>query len=250
MYILLQDLTWVEAKEALEKAKIAIIPVGSQEQHGPHLPLMNDAATAFEFAKMAAEKAKSEIIVTPLIAIGVSDHHMPFPGTITLSPETLIALLMDVCRSLKAHGIERVAFVNGHGGNVPALTMAMRRARNELGMKAAIINYWELIPDVIKETIESKVWGHACEFETSLALAIYPKRVRTKALRKAEMKDVKLPYVKPGLEHVVHVSLDWSDYTATGSIGDPTLATREKGEKMIKAAVERMASFLDEFAKY
>lgn len=250
MYILLQDLTWVEAKEAFEKAKMAIIPVGSHEQHGPHLPLMNDAATAFEFARMAAEKAKSEIIIAPLIAMGVSDYHMPFPGTLTLSPQTLIALVMDVCRSLKAHGIERVAFVNGHGGNVPALTMAMRRAKNELGMKAAIINYWELIPDVIKETIESEVWGHACEFETSLALAIYPNRVRTEALRKAEMKEIKLPYVKPGLELAVHVSLDWNDYTATGSIGDPTLATREKGEKMVKIAVERMANFLDGFAEY
>lgn len=250
MFILLQELTWVEAGKAFEKAKIAIIPIGSNEQHGPHLPLMNDAATAFEFARMAAEKAKSEIIVAPLIVVGVSDHHMHFPGTITLSPDTLIALVMDMCRSLKAHGIERIALVNGHGGNTPALTIAMRRVKNELGMKVAIINYWELIPDVIEETIKSEVWGHACEFETSIALAIYPDKVRTDALRKAEMKDVRLPYVKPGLKLAVHVSLDWSDYTATGSIGDPTLATREKGEKIINTAVERMATFLDEFAIY
>jgi len=250
MFILLQELTWVEAGKAFEKANIAIIPIGSNEQHGPHLPLMNDAATAFEFARMAAEKAKSEIIVAPLIVVGVSDHHMHFPGTITLSPDTLIALVMDMCRSLKAHGIERIALVNGHGGNTPAITIAMRRVKNELGMKVAIINYWELIPDVIEETIKSEVWGHACEFETSIALAIYPDKVRTDALRKAEMKDVRLPYVKPGLKLAVHVSLDWSDYTATGSIGDPTLATREKGEKIINTAVERMATFLDEFAIY
>lgn len=250
MYVLLQDLTWVEAKKAFETAKIAIIPVGSHEQHGPHLPLINDAATAFEMAKKAAEKAKTETIITPPIVYGVSHHHMPFPGTITLSPQTLIALIMDICRSLKAHGIERVAFVNGHGGNTPALTMAMRSVKDDLGMKVAVINYWELIPDVIKATIESEVWGHACEFETSLALATYPEKVRTEALKKAEMKDVKLPYVKPGLALAVHVSLNWSDYTATGSIGDPTLATKEKGDKMISAAVERMATFLEGFAEY
>ncbi|MEM3703476.1 MAG: creatininase family protein [Candidatus Bathyarchaeia archaeon] len=250
MYKLLQDLTWVEAKEAFKTAKLVIIPIGSTEQHGPHLPLINDAATAFEFAKMAADKAKAEIIIAPPVVVGVSEHHMPFPGTLTLSPQTLVALIMDICKSLKAHGIKRVAFVNGHGGNTPALTIALRQVKDVLQMKAALINYWELIPDVIKSTIQSDVWGHACEFETSIALVIYPDKVRKEALRKAEMKDVKLPYVKPGLELAVHVSLDWSDHTSTGSIGDPTLATKEKGEKMINAAVERMAIFLDGFAEF
>jgi creatinine amidohydrolase len=157
---------------------------------------------------------------------------------------------MDICRSLKAHGIKRIVLINGHGGNMPALTIALRDAKAKLDLKMAVINYWELIPDIIKATIESDVWGHACEFETSLALALYPEKVRMEALKKAEMKDVKLPYVKPGLELAVHVSLDWSDYTATGSIGDPTLATKEKGEKIIRTAVERMATFLEEFAEY
>lgn len=250
MYKLLRDLTWVEAEEAFKTAKLAAIPIGSTEQHGPHLPLINDAATAFELTKMAADMAKTEVIIVPPIVVGISEHHMPFPGTLTLSPQTLLALIMDICKSLKVHGIKRVVIINGHGGNTPALTIAIRQIKDNLQMKAALINYWELIPDVIKATIQSDVWGHACEFETSIALAIYPDSVRREALRKAEMKEVKLPYVKPGLELAVHVSLDWSDYTSTGSIGDPTLATKEKGEKMVKASVERMAMFLDEFAEF
>lgn len=180
---------------------------------------------------MAADKAKADVIVVPPILLGISGHYMPFPGTLTLSPQTLIALIMDVCRSLKAHGMKRVAFINGHSGNTPALMIALRRAKEALKLKAALINCRELILDVIRSTMQSEVGGHACEFETSIALAIHPDKVRAWALKRAVMKDVGLPYVKPGLELAAHVPLDWSDYTSTGSIGNLTLVTREKGEK-------------------
>ncbi len=249
MYVLLQDLTWVEAEKALKRAKVTIIPVGSLEQHGPHLTLDTDTVRAFEIARRAAERARTDVVILPPVPYGVSPHHMSFPGTITLSPQTLISLIVDICRSLKVHGVERVVIVNGHGGNSAVLQVAARIVKDELGMKVALINCAEIVRDVIEETVESDIWGHACEYETSQVMAINPGKVRFEALRKAEMREVKLPYVGPG-RRGANVPLDWSELTMTGSIGDPTLATKEKGEKLVNAAAERIAEFLERFAEY
>ena len=115
----LAKLTWQEAQALFKETDIAIIPVGSQEQHGPALPLDNDSFQAQEFADLVADKLwpKIKTVVAPLISYGVSPHHMPFSGTITLRHETFIDLIVDVGKSLAKHGAKKIIVMNSHGGN-------------------------------------------------------------------------------------------------------------------------------------
>ena len=173
-----EKFTWVEIKDSLPRIKAVILPVGSIEQHGPHLPLACDSLGAYKLSKEVAEKLNGEVLVLPPIFYGVSEHHMDFPGTITVRSETLISIIYDIAESIKRTGISKLIIINGHGGNIPALSIAIRKIQTDLGITVVLINPWELISDVIQEVIESDVWGHACEFETSLALIEMPELVR------------------------------------------------------------------------
>lgn len=250
MYWILNDLTWFEAKEIIKKSEVAVLPVGSIEQHGPHLPLINDYMLAFEISKGAAKNTDANVLIVPVLPLGVSSHHMPFTGTLTLRPETFINILFDVCNSLKCHGINRIIIINGHGGNKPSLELLMRRVRMQLNLKIAVINYWELIPDVIKEVIKSEIWGHACEFETSIALFVYPQNVRKEMIKKPNLKEIPLPYVNPNEKAHVYLPINWDEYTDNGVLGDPTLATYEKGKILFENIIKRIAKFIDKFSKY
>jgi len=172
---------------------------------------------------------------------------MNFPGTITLSSETLISLVFDIAKSLKHHGVKKLIIINGHGGNTAPLTLALRKIREEIGLETVLVNPWELIRDVIMETLESSVWGHACEFETSEALVIIPDKVRINKIKKPELKEQKAPYM--ALWEKTKVVWPWNtdELTSTGSIGDPTKASREKGEKLFNAMLERTLEFITKF---
>jgi creatinine amidohydrolase len=134
----LYEMTWPQVRAALPGIKAAIIPPGSTEQHGPHGTFEVDTCRAREFSLKLAERVYPRAIVAPAIQYGVSPHHIHFPGTITLSPETYDGLLMDVATSLYRHGIRRFLFVNGHGGNKSNLTLVVNRLHQELGVKATV----------------------------------------------------------------------------------------------------------------
>ena len=171
---------------------------------------------------------------------------MDFPGTITLQPETLISLTYDIAKSLKRNRIEKLVIVNGHGGNIPALSIVIRKIREELGLDVVLINPWELINDVIQEVIESKVWGHACEFETSLAYIEMPELIRKDKIVDPKIKTPH-PYMAIWERNMVHTPWRTKDFTNTGSIGFPSKATREKGEKLWNAMLERVLEFIKAF---
>jgi len=236
--IFIDEMTREEFKKMLETVKVAVIPTGSTEQHGPHLPMKVDIANTLHIVRKAAETLYPQIIVTPPVTIGVSPHHLCYPGSLSLRHETFINLLVDICRSLKHHGINKIAIVNGHGGNAAPGYLAARRARDELGLKMVFISYWSLIPREISDSIlETKIIpGHACEFETSLALAIYPELV-SKEIPHA----VETPWRLQGFVY------DTDEITGDGYVGDPSLATAEKGEKLIDAAVKGLVSLLKDF---
>jgi len=236
--IFIDEMTREEFRKMLETIKVAVIPTGSTEQHGPHLPLKVDIANTLYIVRKAAEILYPQVVVTPPVAIGVSPHHLCYPGSLTLRHETFINLLLDICRSLKHHGINKIAIVNGHGGNTAPGSLAARRARDDLGLKMVFISYWSLIPRGVSDAIlETKIIpGHACEFETSLALAIYPELV-SKNIPHA----VRAPWYLQGLV------CDMNERTGDGYVGDPSLATAEKGEKLIDAAVKGLTSLLRDF---
>ncbi|MEW6545938.1 MAG: creatininase family protein [Bacillota bacterium] len=241
--LVLHDLTWTELKEYLPGIKVAIVPVGSTEQHGPHMTFATDTVRAYEFSRRLAARLFPRALVTTPINLGISTHHMMFPGTITLRPETFMAVVMDVAWSLKQHGITRLFFANGHGGNRPALTLLMARLRDELGVKAAWVSFTSMASDVIREHVKSPLHGHACEGEVSQALYLAPQVVRQDRLTPGA--------IRPGLAEAspwrAETALSFAAITENGCLGDATRASLELGRAIIEKALERVASFLEDF---
>jgi len=244
--VYIPEMTWEEVGEALQKAKVAVIPVGSTEQHGPHLPLQSDTVFVLYICRKAAEDAYPIALVTPPISIGISRHHIKFPGTLTLRHETLINILMDVGWSLKQHGVRKIAIINGHGGNYHAVKIAARKMFDEFGLLTASLSYWELLPidkaEEILDTFRIGHAGHACEFETSLSYIIQPESIRKEKIGKSEEME---PPPYQGF-----LSLSMLERSETGvPRGDPRKASPEKGEKVLKIIIREMADFLKNFGE-
>ncbi|MFW9807124.1 MAG: creatininase family protein, partial [Candidatus Thorarchaeota archaeon] len=167
---LLANMTWPEVEARLKECDIALVPIGSTEQHGPALPVNNDHYIATQFAYRAAEMVwdSHKVTVTPTINFGFSPHHMEFPGTITLSELTLSSMIADICYSLAQHGFKKIILVNGHGGNETAIQNAMHDMHGNIDAKVYSVNWWSLVTDKIKDIVTQPVY-HACDMETSVA---------------------------------------------------------------------------------
>jgi len=246
----LGELTWPDVKEFLSNHDVAVIPVGSCEQHGPHLPLDTDAYDAFWLSLKAAERAECALVAPP-IYFGVSSHHMDFPGTTTLSPHTLEQVAYEVAVSLIKHGFRKIVFENGHGGNSPALEAATQRIKADTGA-FVVVDTVSLIPDFIEKFVETPHDAHAGEFETSTTLANREELVVKERIKKPTIRLPKSKYTKIGLKETgpkVYWGFRTKEISETGVIGDPTKASKEKGEKAWKIAIERLADLLNELDK-
>lgn len=246
----LGEMTWPDVKDFLSNHDVVVIPVGSCEQHGPHLPLDTDAYDAFWLSLRAADKSGCALVAPP-IYYGISFHHMDFPGTATLHPHTLEQLAYEVAVSFIKHGFKKVVFENGHGGNIPALRAAVQRIKADTGA-FVIVDTVSLIPDFIEKFIETPYDAHAGEFETSTSLANREELVITKRIEKPTITLPKSKYTKIGLKEKgpqVYWGFRTKEISKTGVIGDPTKASKEKGEKAWKLAVERLAELLTELDK-
>jgi creatinine amidohydrolase/Fe(II)-dependent formamide hydrolase-like protein len=243
----LGELTWVDVAKFLKSHKTVVVPVGSCEQHGPHLPLDTDAYDAFWLSLKAAEKAQCALVAPP-IYYGVSLHHMDFPGTVTLNPQTLEQVSYEISMCLVKHGFKRILFENGHGGNTPALEAAAQRIKAETDAFVAIDTV-SLIPDFIEKFIETPYDAHAGEFETSTSLANRENSVIKERIAKPQINLPKSKYTKIGLKETgpkVSWAFRTKEISSTGVIGDPTKASKAKGEKAWKLAIERLAELLKE----
>ena len=248
----LAKLTWREVEVALELARVALVPVGSTEQHGPHMTLETDTAIAEAFARRLGNVLGSGAILCPALPVGQSEHHLAFAGTLTLKAATLMTLVTDVVDSLARHGVKRVLLVNGHGSNVPFLDIAARNITNHSDAICAMASWWSLIPrDLLKELRESEFPGgmaHGCELETSVLLYLRGDLVQfDKAKRDINFQATEFFYWDLSSPSPVFFQEWFSRYSKTGTVGDPTKATREKGEKFVQAVVERMVALLREF---
>lgn len=243
---ILPNMTWPEVKEALKSAKVAIVPVGAQEQHGYHIAEGCDSYRAEQFCKLLAKKCFPKVIVTPTINYGVSPHHMDFPGTITLRPETLIDILEDVVSSLKKHGIQKFLFINAHGGNSAPITVAAEKLARLYEVEIAHTKYVDAAKNAISESIHSTHFGHSCEREISECLYIAPEIVRKDLIEKGDMNEdsFALKHMKNNFVEVVY---QFNEITNNGNIGDGREGSYELGEKIIQEALENISNFIDEF---
>ena len=222
---------------------VVIVPVGSTEQHGPHLPTQVDSLLVREIALRAAREASGTIpiVVAPTVWSGLAEHHMSLGGTISLDFATFLALLRCVCRSLTRQGFRRILLLNGHGGNIAALTVVVNELAVELDIPLATTSYWPLAADAFGRILErQKNVRHACEAETSMLLAVAPELVdMTKAAAAVGPTSQELVEVV-GTE-AVHRWRSFKARTSHGAIGDPRTASAEKGKRLLAAAADAVA---------
>jgi creatinine amidohydrolase len=244
----LATMTWQQAQAAIETANLAVLPVGSIEQHGPHLPLDTDAGIAEELATRIATELGDDAVLCPPLRYGLSEHHMAFPGTLTLRPETFLRVQDDVIESLASWGLRRVLVVNGHAGNVDALRLAARTARRDHGVLVASVMWLYLAGDVITELATGDRYGHACEVETSVAMSLRPSSVRHDLIGDPGLLESFQPLSEPP-GAFVDEPIPTDAWTTTGVLGDARKATRETGDAIVDTAVRRAVDFAREFGR-
>ena len=247
-----EEFTWPEIREAVAENRVAVLPVGTVEQHGPHLPLVTDVLTATEMSRMAVERTPNEAVLMPSVYYSFNEHHLDFPGTIAVEGQTIVNYVTDIGKSLAHHGFRKILLVNGHGSNVPFLDVAARNITNKTDAICAMVSWWSLIPKaLLQELRESEFPGgmaHGCELETSVLLYLRGDLVQfEKAKRDINFQATEFFYWDLAAPSPVFFQEWFSRYSKTGTVGDPTKATKEKGEKFVKAVVDRMVTLLGEF---
>ena len=240
-------LTAPELREiAAREGALAILPVGSLEQHGPHLPVMTDTRTASEIAIRAARLVADDtpVAVLPGMWTGMSEHHLPFGGTISLDYREFHGVIRGVVRSLRALGFARLLIVNGHGGNIDPLSVSARELAHEYGLPVVATTPWFAEGVDLTTIMETAPTAqHACEGETSVMLAMVPDLVRTDRL------DDAVQQAPPALKGRRGTSRFYSfseRAPVTGTIGDPRAGTREKGERLLDTMAEAVAAAIRE----
>ena len=232
------EMSWPQMKGVDRGGAVVVVPTGSMEQHGPHLPLEVDVHVAARLAE-DLEKRMPEVMVLPPVWAGVSAHHMDFPGSITIRPRVFIDLLRDICTSVHHHGFRRIVLLNGHGGNRSSLEVLGQELYSDLGLTFNLIVYWDLAPDLLKSMKKSsaKGMGHSGEVETSLMLYLAPHLVHLEAFPKGATTDGLHGRGKQisleGVKRYVNIK----EHSEIGVDGNPTAASREDGERFYQAVL-------------
>ena len=239
---ILAEMNSDEVKKTARKDTIAVLIFGACENHGDHMPFGSDFITPFELAKRVSSKYKRLIIFPPL-PYGVSSHHKDFFMTISLEPETMIAVVRDILLSLVSNGVKRILIINGHDGNIAPIELAARsvKEKNPDVVIACLESWWELVGKVLGKTF--KTWqglGHGGEAETSAMLAFRPDLVN--------MRDAPKTMV-PNIPENVRIYWKFNELSYTGVVGAPRQASREKGEKIAKVLEGTLLSFLHKMDK-
>ncbi len=239
----LAHLTWPEVRD-LSRDVVVLVPTGSLEQHGHHLPLFTDSLLATAVAEAAEARTPESVLLTPTLWLGASAHHLAFPGSLSASFDAYIGAVEGVVRPLAAHGFWRFFLLNGHGGNTSPNDVACRRLKADLPrLQIGHAGYFEFIPDdLLASTLTGPVKGvrHACEAETSLMLHLHPDLVRFDAAVDGGLAPE--PPIRGGV-------WTFDELTEHGSWGYPTLATADKGQALFDAAVSHVSAQLQSLAE-
>jgi mycofactocin system creatininase family protein len=242
---LLAHLTWPEAEARFGETDLVLLPVGAIEQHGPHLPLDTDAYDAERLAReVAAACSDPKPLVLPLISYGVSYHHEDFPGTLSVSNETMAQMVYDVGMGAARCGATKLVIINGHGGNGPALAFAAQMINRDAHIFTCVES-GETSDVDIDAMAETPNDVHAGEVETSTTLALRPHLVRMDKARPAVPS-----FSSRYLDFTNQRAVGWNAYTQrispSGVLGDPTRATAEKGHRMWELMVRNLVDFVED----
>lgn len=242
---LLGELTWPDAAARLREVDVALLPVGAVEQHGHHLPLDTDAFDADYLAREVARACSDpRPIVLPLIPYGISYHHEDFAGTLSISPDTLRRLVYEVGMGAARNGITKLVIVNGHGGNTPALKFAAQLVNRDAHIFSCVESGETSDADILA-VIETPNDVHAGEVETSTSLATRPHLVHLDAVR-AFVPAFSSRYLDFSSKRAVEWYARTAKLSDSGVLGDPTRASREKGEKFWRIMIRNLVEFVED----
>ncbi len=237
---------------------VLVVPVGSVEQHGPHMPVATDVVLADAVARGAAATASADdvpVLVSPPVWTGSSDHHLHWGGTITLEVATMLTVLTQIARSALQNGFDAIFFLNGHGGNSPIVSAATKTVGTEHPHVEVIATTYYFLAEPVAEEIRDSRYGgmsHAGEFETSLMLHLAPELVREREYAVDYREEPKGGYDGAFHDFFSHGPLSVyraaDSQTGPGTTGDPTLASAEKGAALYEFLVEELADLLGEIA--
>ncbi len=238
--MVLAEMTWPEFRE-VSRDTVVLAPFAACEQHGPFLPFATDAVIASEVAARAEAVLGKEVLLLPTQWLGASQHHLPF-GALTADVETHVRLVYETCDSMLQAGFRRLFVLNGHGGNIDTMHLALRQLdRRYPEVVLASASYWDVAATEIASILEGplKRVGHACEVETSLMLWLRPDLVRRELIR----DDHNFPAAALRGVAIARSAAEWG---TVGAEGFATRATAEKGERLLQAIVARVVAVVRE----
>lgn len=245
----LAEMTWRDVEAALEETTTLLVPVGSTEQHGHHMPLGVDVMMPEAICERVGEE--SDCLIAPPVWYGVSPHHTYKPGTFTVGSETFQRYVFDICASASEWGVENILLLNGHYlAQDPELEVVVRELRTKKDVQAFQVPLVSVFEDAAADVRTTDVSFHASEFETSFMLSLFPDLVRMDEAERTDPPADSLPltaYDAYGDNRVGWaLSADDMDrLTDTGNVGDPTAATVEKGDELVANAIEQITDLVD-----
>ena len=235
-------LTAADLRDKAQAGATVVLPVASMEQHGPHLPVGVDTILCEGVCQAAAERiaADTQVVVAPTLWCGMAEHHMAFGGTFTFDIPTYRAVLLCLLKGLERHGFKRVLVVNGHGGNIAALSAFLPDIARETGLKVRVMTYFEQAKAALAEVLEDQQSvHHACEAETSMMMVVAPDTVR-----REKLPDAHGPATSSAPPAGIARYRPFRDVTPSGVIGDARRSNAQKGEKLMSACSDGIAAVL------
>ncbi len=247
--MVLAHLSWPDLPAVL--SRVCVVPLGSLEQHGPHLPFWTDTAIVSEIARRVEQRLASHVLLLPAQPVGHSPHHQRF-GCVSLDLNTYVSAIGSLCRSLAAMGFRRIFLLNGHGGNDVPCRAAMGALKVEIpGVRIVFASYWTLAAEAFRciRTSPPGGMGHACEMETSIMLALHPDQVNLERAKDdgtaGESGYRVLDMLRPQPYYMVR---NFDELSASGTLGCPSHASAAKGVQFLDAAVDAVCSLVGAFA--
>lgn len=235
------EMTWPELRKVPRDKSIIVAPIAACEQHSHYLPTFTDTILVTGVAEGVERRLPDQVVLLPTLWFGASAHHLRFGATLSADVDTHIAMLVDLLTPLLDDGYERLMLLNGHGGNIDTMQVALRKLQLRYPQRQiSAASYWDLAAQELASLAEGprKNMGHACEFETSMVMALRPELVRKEAIQDDPPND------DPVLRGL-YLSEDMKQRTQRGAVGFPQLASAEKGRRFLAAAVERTVEVIE-----
>lgn len=255
--MLFANLTYKTVNQQIRE-KVVVLPLGATEQHGPHMAVSTDTDIVTHVADRCEALLPDEMLLCPTLAFGSSHHHLSFGGTLSLSVSTYTQVITDLVESLLNNGFRKIILLNGHGGNITPVKQALavlgNRYDSTISPNIALVTYWETAGDIFAGAapMESPALSHACEYETSMMLQLFPEKVWMNLAERSVRPATNgfIPFEDDEPYKGVTIFKQTAYISSNGSSGQPQSATAEKGRHLLESAVKSVSDFVISFKNW